>query len=261
MFNEKRIESIRNNIQISTILSDHEKSDWLNLLDLMNDKQLGELEEILGAAPVAANMVTQSPSQPNGTNISNTQMPPLSHIANVPTDVTMVHSVPKTVPAPVVPTMPTRKPISASTIPSSLQSQPKDLKSVNTFSAATIPAHKSVNSSKAPAGLSSPPVSSLGLQKLTIQNIGEIQQYDVSVLRKHELQSVVDAFRLIIQNNGYFQVLQQLEASQLYRSYIETGKFMLGHGTAQVTDPETTLTQTEFEFITDLLRHMRFNTW
>lgn len=250
MFNEKRIEEIRKNIQISTILSDHEKSDWLNLLDLMNDKQLGELEEILGAMP-GQQPAKQGIPAPSAQDIPVAKMPPLSHIANVPADVTMTHSVPPAADVKPVPQPPVKVAIDK------LSPKPS-----------TLPLHQPMPAKPSPppapvkpmVAKPKPPTSGT-LKKLVIGQVSDIQAFDVATLRQYELQSVVDAVRGAIQANGYFHILQQLEASPLYRSYIETGKIMLGHGKATVTDPETTLTQTELEFITDLLRHMRFNTW
>lgn len=279
MFNEKRIDEIRKKIQISTILSDHEKSDWLNLLELMNDKQLGELEEILGVMPTASQTTSHqgvAPGivQPPTTPTTSIRMPPLSHIANIPTDVTMTHSVPQ--------------PLQQRSQPESLSQSPKVIKKQMPMSTPPVnpetdqptphqptphqpiphqpiphqPAPHQPTRVAQPSKPSSPAqTSSAQLKKLTIGDFSEIQAFDVSTLRQFELQSIVDAMRSAIEVNGYFQILQQFEASPLYRSYIETGKFMLGHGTAKVADPETTLTQMELEFITDLLRHMRFNTW
>jgi hypothetical protein len=72
-------DSQRNNlillIKNSTILSFQEKEEWHMLLDLMNDKQVGELERILKPAP----RVVASPPA----NL------PLSHIVNLPKPVSV----------------------------------------------------------------------------------------------------------------------------------------------------------------------------
>lgn len=130
MFNANRIETIRKNIQNSTILSDHEKADWLNLLELMNDKQLGELEDILAAesanpavaqAASSQGTLAQSQAQPK----ADKPVPQLSHIANMPADVTLKRSAPvaapvqqaapqprpKPKPAPVAPPVPQPRPV------------------------------------------------------------------------------------------------------------------------------------------------------
>lgn len=90
---------IKSLVNTSTILSASEKAEWLALLDVMNDKQLGELEGILVGSAVsskqtsnqqAATKVITSPSpsferrgmeQPA---LAVMQMPKLSHIMNLP---------------------------------------------------------------------------------------------------------------------------------------------------------------------------------
>lgn len=226
MFNAKRIDDIRKNIQVSTLLSDHEKSDWLNLVELMNDKQLGELEEILAATPVHMKPVAQSqkPAAPVPNGLTLKKMPPLSHIANIPADVTMAHSVPQQL----------------NNVPN-----PSSSKHDTLAEAKSLP-------------VDVPPAVPPKKQKLAISSPLDVQTFTAATLHEYELQSVADAMRNIIQQNGYFQILQRLEASPLYQSYLQTGKTLLGH-----TDNTSTpvLTQSEFEFITDLLRHMRFNAW
>jgi hypothetical protein len=82
---------IKSLVNTSTILSASEKTEWLALLDVMNDKQLGELEGILvsskqpavsskQAAPVTFNQPKAvTPPKP-----AVMQMPKLSHIMNLP---------------------------------------------------------------------------------------------------------------------------------------------------------------------------------
>lgn len=65
-----QIEKIESLINTSAILTASEKTEWLALLGLMNDKQLLELEKILSSAKPLA-------SHPP-------QMPKLSHIVNLP---------------------------------------------------------------------------------------------------------------------------------------------------------------------------------
>ena len=251
MFNAKRIEDIRKNIQISTLLSDHEKSDWLNLLELMNDKQLGELEEILAATPVQMKSVAQAQTvqpqnninrpatpMPNGETLK--KMPPLSHIANIPADVTMAHSVPQQLNSVPKPSTPPKVPIAPN------KAVPEK----------TVPTPPVAEAKPIPVDVT--PVSPPQKQNLVISSPLDVQTFTAATLHEYELQSVADAMRNIIQQNGYFQILQRLEASPLYQSYLQTGKTLLGH-----TDNTSTpvLTQSEFEFIADLLRHMRFNAW
>ena len=232
MFNPQRVETIRANIQNSTLLSDHEKSDWLNLLELMNDKQLGELEEILAAeapavkpsvsasAPAMNSVKPATPQAVQPTQAPQTQkMPPLSHIANIPSDVTMTHSVPA--------------PLSSQ---SAGISQP-----INT----------------APANYAPEPSRPEGAQgykpAFTLEDPEQLQTISVDTIRNFDLQSVVNVIRDAIIEEGYFHILQLVEESPLYKSYLESGQSLLNN-------KQATMSQAEFEFVTDLLRHMRFNT-
>lgn len=295
MFNAKRIETIRKNVQISSLLSDHEKSDWLNLLELMNDKQLGELEEILASDPNVAKAMQSQPSQsqptqpqrdvqvsrpaqtPQSEAVSASpssrqpdfvqQMPPLPHIANMPTDVTMTHSVPAS-------TSVAQKPLPRTTPSPNLSTfQPKQkvVRPVSGFSPQPVieptlvdeplsSPEKSAPIPTAPQSHKSPTPHN----SYTLQEIEQLQELSVETIREHTLQSIFDAIRQAIQTNGYFAVLQLIEASPLYASYINAGKQRLGvvvPKTSDASPQESTLTQEEFEFMTDLLRNMRFNRW
>lgn len=255
MFNPQRIETIRKNIQTSTLLSDHEKSDWLNLLELMNDKQLGELEEILAAEPQPQ---TQQPqTQPARTTPPTTSptpatasltddrpaLPPLTHIANIPTDVTMTHSVP------AVPVRPTPSPNLSAGGTSLTPSKPNYAK----------PSH--IVKDAQPQNSKTAPLTSKSQTPYLIQSPEDLQNLEVKTIREFSLQSIFDAVRKSIEEVGYFAVLQSIEASPLYSSYISAGQERLGGGVQPQQDSQLTLTQAEFEFMTDLLRNMRFNRW
>ncbi len=219
MFNEQRLQTIRGKIQTSTLLSDHEKSDWLNLLELMNDKQLGELEEIL-----ASEKPTISPAPSAVPNL-----PPLSHIANIPTDVTMKHSVPPSQNfRPPVQTFPPNKPQAQAPV------QPP-----------------------APA---KPQAPLKPKQPLILEDVELIGKFTTDTLRNYDLQTVVNTVRDAIAAHGYFHILQLVETSPLYESYIESGKQRLSPQANSSSLTNTALlTKEEFEFFTDLLRSMRFN--
>lgn len=86
--NTQEIEKIRDLVNTSPILSASERAEWLALLDVMNDKQLWELEKILagGKQPAASSQQT-TPSQPKVVTPPvpvGVQMPKLSHIMNLP---------------------------------------------------------------------------------------------------------------------------------------------------------------------------------
>lgn len=244
MFNEKRIDDIRNKIKVSTLLSDHEKSDWLNLLDLMNDKQLGELEDILGMS-VSSATVSSAPTATPGS-----QMPPLNHISNIPSDVTMTfasQTATDAQKAPSIEKLVTVEQSSQPVVPKPLMPPKPILPPV-----APIPRQAIVQPSKQGANPES----------LNLQDAQEIQAFTANTLRQFDFDSIVSAVRKTIERYGYFRILQLFEASELHKSYITTGKVMLGHASSKdALKPESMLTQAEFEFVTDLLRHMRFNAW
>lgn len=288
MVNDKRAETIRRNIETSTILSDKEKSDWLNLLELMNDKQFGELEEILasefaqGEEQPAQTINTGKAIQPSqmsqqqASPIKN--MPPLSHIANVPTDVDMVHSVPPP------PPKPEPKPVVPQTAPQMSQ-PPKPLEvkplSIRPTPSPTLSAFPPTPNYQRPASVQAPkpaqqpaPIPKIKEQSVAvppappvppvtkpqsnipfvIQQVEDLQRMSLDSIRIHSSQSIFDVFKKAIEEYGYFTVLQLVEASPLYIEYVNSGKERLNGN-------ESSLTQAELEFMTDLLRNMRFNRW
>jgi hypothetical protein len=230
MFNPQKIESIRQKIQTSTLLTDHEKADWLNLLELMNDKQLGELEEILGTSARVA-----MPPQPAS------KMPPLTHLANIPSDITLTQP-----PQPSPPPRPPQPPRAPAPAPARVPAP-----------GARPPAQPRPTPTPTPTPpepLARPvPKSPFELNKLE-----EIAQLTVETLREVDLQSFVNTIRSAIMQHGYFNILQLLEQSPLYDAYIQSGS----HRLKTTAPPEKShLTQEEFEFMADLLQHMRFNRW
>ncbi len=318
MFNSQRIELIRKNIQASTLLTDKEKSDWLNLLDLMNDKQLGELEEILAAESPDVNFTEPAPlsSAPigaaNGIDGVNKpqppvqQMPPLSHLANVPSGMGMNQPastpIPTPLPSPIqtsAPAAPTTQrapapipapaprpaPLPVPPSPSYPKPQPKPepmarptpspnlsvppsptlarpteqppariLNPLPTPDAAT---NASPANSPTPAAPSTP---TPGQGTYSINQLEDLQLLSPDILRTMSQQSIFDTIKSVIAVNGYFAVLQLIESSPLFVAYIKSGNIRLG---VQVNGAEeqAELSQEEFEFVTDLLRNMRFNRW
>lgn len=318
MSNPNKVEIIRKNIQVSTLLSDHEKADWLNLLDLMNDKQLGELEEILiaepqqpkpsvNSAPASMSAPAQTPAQPFvqaplSTPMQN--MPPLSHIANVPTGVNMSRVSPgplppyqgqarpqprpaasqPAAPAPVqtaslavatprpaaltVPPKTNFLPLSvrptpspnlsapiAPTVPQPQAAQPRPI-----AQAPTAPQPRPKPAAQQPAAIQ-PQSQPKAPGAYQVEEIEELQNLSLQTLRDFTHQSITNTIRSAITEHGYFAILQLIEASPLYSSYIAAGKERLGMRSASGAVIQAGLTQEEFEFMVDLLRNMRFNRW
>lgn len=302
MFNVKRIETIRANIKSSTLLSDHEKSDWLNLVELMNDKQLGELEEILNTSPPAAStpeqraqaheasVSTRNP-QPSAasqlatpSNSDGIAMPPLSHIANMPSDVDMTMSVPK----PSKPWVDTEKkpmqPLSARAVPSPSLSftkpsqQPGVTQQPNTSQSPQAPKPAQPDSAQPksfvkpevsplpplkPASFAPAPLRPSSTAAFTLPSLENLQELSLETLRSFSPESISNEVRKAITEHGYFTVIQLIEASPLYAEYMNAGKQLLGdpQKSAITNSPvkKSDLTQEEFEFVVDLLRNVRFN--
>ncbi len=74
-------------IQTSAILSPSERAEWLALLDVMNDKQVFELEKILTVGQQSSVKAAVPDFRTSGVNLpppSLRQVPHLSHILNLP---------------------------------------------------------------------------------------------------------------------------------------------------------------------------------
>jgi hypothetical protein len=268
MGNNQRLEDIRSRVKISTLLSDHEKSDWLNLLDLMNDKQLGELEEILASEPATATFAQQpAAAQP----ASGSKTPPLSHLANIPSDVNMTHSVPA-IPIRQAPPAPSAFPApqGAKVMP------PLSVRPAAPAPPGVLPIQSKASPVSSPVSPSRPvmptptskpvqPQSDRPLATFVIQKVEYLQRLDVNTIRDYHWQSIFDVIKKAISENGYFVILQLIEASPLYASYIQAGAERLGATSGSpssiATKTQSSLTQAEFEFMTDLLRNIRFNRW
>lgn len=76
-----QLEKLNNLIKSSPILNPQERTEWLALLDLMNDKQLGELERILATSGKSQVASQRTASQ---VHAASSQVPNLSHILNLP---------------------------------------------------------------------------------------------------------------------------------------------------------------------------------
>lgn len=233
MLNEQRIEHLRLQIQASRLLDDHEKADWLNLLELMNDKQLGELEEIL-AAPAQSPIPAAAP-KPMPPAMPAAAAPPLSHITNLPTGLNQ--PVPN---EPVIkdsPSLIKAKPLPPPTRP-------------------IIPKVINPKPQPRPAQVDAPPPTRSNLppmNPLVLKDLSGVQALSPNTLRQHEHNSVITAIQMIAQSYGYFAALQNLEASPLYAAYLQAGKNRLAG------KPDSTLSQAEFETVTDILLGMRLN--
>ena len=142
MLNEQKLKQIQNLVKNATVLSDQEKNEWMALIELMNDKQIAELEEILQKPkpePVAQpqpqpQVVAMPPTTPPTPTTPPKPMPPTRPVPSA----SQAPSVPTPVPAP--------KPVSASSLShiSNLPNQLSDQKQDPlVFQPAASPAAKS----------------------------------------------------------------------------------------------------------------------
>ena len=275
MFNVKRLSDIRAKIDASTILSPEEKGEWLGLLDLMNDKQLTELEEIL-ASPQSTTPA-QQPARPTS------KIPPLTHLANIPAGVgERPPAVKPATPLPVAPPLPTTPPSTPPTAPQKPLAQPAKPPVTNQAPPPSRPTEpftppSVLKPSKVPPPppvmprkeqparelkpLVPPKTVALPEEEAGDSNIPfiiehpeDLQNLSMRTLRKFDKQTIINVVKETIQAHGYYPILGIIEASPLYKSYLESGNLMLQNQAAP-------LTQAEFEFVADLLTHMRFNRW
>jgi hypothetical protein len=252
MINDKKIVEIRGRIQTSALLTDHEKSDWLNLLELMNDKQLNELEEILNSGTGESGAASTAPAPGSAADLAvpkyppvQQKMPPLNHISNLPTDLTMPSPASKS-----------QTPLAQA--PSAQPTHPNIHPPINRPFIPASPKHSSPKSTESPAAA---PVKDPSRKTFQTDRVEDIQAFSIDTIRSYDLQSVVNAVRGLIQEYGYYKILHAMEASPLYDSYINSGQERLKASVGSPISNNSLLTQAEFEFMTDLLRHMRFNKW
>ncbi len=250
MFTHQRIEAIQNKIKTSKLLSDQEKGDWLNLLDLMNDKQLGELEEILAKEEV---VVAPPPQPPTPKPLPRAPVP--KAVPPAPPKPTPPPP-PVAKPAPPIPPLPPLKHIA--NVPSNMAppnfSQPsKPSQSVAPVQSDPT-AEPAIVTSTPEQNQDTAPLQSTSAAPYKQEHPEDLKNLTARDLRNFDLQSMVNAIKTTIAEHGYFPILQLIEQSPLYESYIKAGEMKLKGLPGD-------LNQSEFEFVTDLLIHMRFNRW
>jgi len=271
--NDQKTENLRANITSSVLLTDHEKGDWLNLLELMNDKQVGELEEILKSSVTA-------PAKQKG--------PELSHISNLPTQMAYVKPEPK---IPPVTSMSQTLPVTPPQAPGARVIAPPVLPKVSDQPLAqavvNAPSKIHLQTQNASVNLSPPLKSTIAkpiptasesaisirpdpksvlpvkpaqvIQKqvaATLNDLSDVVRLDITSFRKFDHQAIIDSFKNLVKGYGYFTVLQNFESSKLYKSYITKGKNLLA---GESTEGLYTVSQEEFELIADILQFMRLN--
>lgn len=272
MGNEQKVENIKKLIQSSTILSIPEKEEWLGMVDLMNDKQMSELMEILGQPAASPNTTPAPLAAPiNGTN----GIPSLSHLSNLPNTIPQ-STVPKT---PAIATSP--PPAQSVPPPVTKQAAPVTAPTVSPFGAVTpktAPAPTPLSPFSSPrspspvvapkppvaptAVLSKPAVSKNPIAPVyksapsSLRSLADLAAITVADLRAQGVESIISGAKNLSTTEGYFAVFESFELSPLYKEYIRAGERALSGKT--VADKDA-LTAGEFELVADILSAIRVN--
>ncbi len=263
MLDEVKKQKIIQLVKSSNILTAQEKTDWLSLLELMNDKQITELEEILKpktVEPVATPVqktsvvpkpVAQMPPKDNlvatkPTKVQDLQQPQLSHISNLPNQISEQR----------VPILPTKRPVSV--VPNPKPEIPRNIPTSPKVSPQTpnLEAPSKLQATKPPvkvAAIAEPLIRDK--QPLSLSALEDVGGISASALH-HETRE--QFYKIIIGfagQFGYFQTLEYFRTSPLYRDYLNYGKTKLSGD----SDVKLALSHEEFEFITDLLLALKVN--
>lgn len=286
---------IKNLINQSTLLTPAEKTEWLNLLGNMNDKQKMELEEILNPAyvppkvveqpkpaPVAksepAKVETHKPTPPPVKLETPPHKPVLSHITNLPQN------------------------LSRQAEQANLKDKIKDQKS-NEFKkhlsevlnekelvsgktdnhASQKPAepvkHAEIHKEevKKPIETVKPeikpkekpeevnkPVSADNIELPT--SLADVAVLKPNVIRAYKLPQLLECLKAMVSKEGYFEIQVHLEQSPLYKLYLYTGSRMLEQNMdfsklaeqLQIEHRDY-FTRSEFEYVSDLLKGIQVN--
>lgn len=261
MGNEQKLENLKQLIRSSIMLSVQEKEEWLGLAELMNDKQMSELLELLGqkknvvtppAVAPSASTTGSATTSFAGTATQGTT-PSLSHISNLPN--TMIPEGANAF----------AKANTSTTAAERILSKPTP-KTAQTTSTIAAPTAKSVaikpqeapKSQETPSSISTEEenIKPTPPQNYTMQVPQEASSLTVASLRKNGFESIAASLKNIAVNYGYFTLLEYFEQSPLYVSYIKLGESILSG--KKTSDPEQLTTQ-EFEMVTDLMQSLRLN--
>lgn len=261
------IEKLKSLIERSQLLTDAERGDWLSLLMVMNDKQMAELETILLTHVAAPGPTSHS------ANI------PLGHINNVPEEVVTEKQIPhalfheggvnrntsnddwlahlsatlkeKELPAPQ-PKAPlaahTSKPMSSLVLKPKVERPVPTMPPVAPKTKVEEPRVPAIAPRAAPTTAELPTVDS-------IADLSGVEAVGIQTLRASGNRPLGDKLKQCVLQYGYFETLFALEKSPLFVQYLEAGKEMLMND----TKGPSTMTKTEFEIVTDLLRGLQIN--
>lgn len=241
-----RQEKLKSFIEKSSILSDTERQDWLALLELMNDKQLSELESILNA-PKADQPLAGAGISSGKPAFVVSPPSPLAHITNLPQNIALPSKAPAV------------KPSNKWMDGFKLTMEEKEL-----------PAPEMQPKSK-PTPLRPPPPVATKIESITSpyrqqedaaewkpDRAQSASRLSIGALQKMGATHVIDALQQLVKKEGYVRVLEFLEQSPLYKAYLEAGNNML-RSTGPASLNAGPVSKEEFEQIADIFRKIQVN--
>lgn len=226
-------------IETSAVLTPMERQDWLDMLELMNDKQLGELEIIL--------------KTPN--------FPKLSHIANLPAGVKLES---KPAQKPAVPDPKTKwlddmklvlseKELPAPHIepkrPPAIQPQAGSVTQPVPALQKSEPAHSQIELEEFDAAGS-------GSTTWEPKSAEDASLLSVAIYRNLGQEKLSSLLQALVKRQGYARVLVALEKSNLHKAFVTTGHNFLVAGPEEA---KTIINKKEFEEIADIFRKIQVN--
>lgn len=261
-----KIQRLTQLVETSNILNPQEKAEWLALMQLMNDKQLSELEEIL------------TPATPTTVSVSSTDQaqgmstPSLSHISNLPSQ--MVDPRIKARPVDIFHSPQPAKPTAKTSAPSPSVLDPRP-ESLGQAQSSTIPTAQTMAKSEYVVSSPSKPFPTVSPEStvnpksvvlpsheraktvpaIQLHSLEEASKLTSAVLHEQTRESFYKAIIGLAEQYGYFKVLSNFEKSPLYKDYIVYGRVLLDGGRAD----NLPLSQEEFEFVADLLSALKIN--
>lgn len=256
-------EHLQKLIDTSPILSLSEKAEWLDMLILMNDKQAGELEQILNAHHAIGPGATTAPATPMG------NIPPLAHISNLPSGLgTPVAQPSQPRPQPTVAAVPGQmswqKQFEATLKEKELPAGPPQASALarpetpRPLPAAAPPGAPSTRTTPS----ASPQAVASAVTPTTLETLVNVGALNLGSLRSMNVADLLIRLQQLSKMEGYFNVLSYLEDSPLYKSYIATGKQALVNASSfgqADRGGKDLLTKKEFETFADILRKIQLN--
>jgi hypothetical protein len=307
-------------ISRSALLSASEKQQWLEMLGLMNDKQMIDLIAILQPPKTVA----RTPVLPVGSSELAGQTPRLPHITNLPLGIGLQPSA-----RPVLAAKPTRS-ISGLVLPKlkeifaekelpppkpqpaladHTEGEPTPIQPPSpqignlglryvppqppaaqpSFSPATEPAPATPPlppAASAPVPPKGPEPTAAGraeavsvaprsdqapapprfFREVKVDSLQDVANLSLNAFRATGVERLAKELTKLVKKHGYFEVLVNLEQSQLYKKYLDIGQASLTNNltfaqllAVQTPRLEVQMTKEEFESVADLLQRLQTN--